>query len=413
MSATPEPATAPSAGTRRRLDHIDAMRPVKQAAVISTHALIFFAPLATSTTVVGLIMLTRFSRDAFLFVSACMLTYSYRSTPTVEIRTYTKRRFLSVGVPYLTWTLLYFVYTSLDSRSAFPYYAVNTAHLFSWNALRILIHLTVTGYYHLYYLLVIAEFYVLFPLMLRVIRRHPTWHWRILAGSLIWQVAYGAWVSSHRSVLDISGLLQTRMILSYVIYIVGGVIVALHLDEVHQWIVRHVALILVGTLGAMALAEVLTYVGVAHDLPTYLRTGTYVFSPLIIPYNVGAILCVYLLGVFLTAPARRARIRAMVQSGSDNSYGVYLSQMVWIPALVRLRGASGVHLPWQVAAPLALVIVYSVGFVFTALMARTWFARGVTGRSRATWASLLPRRTLPTVVEHGDVADGPMDVVEP
>ena len=147
MIATPEPATAPSAGTRRRLDHIDAMRPVKQAAVISTHALIFFAPLATSTTVVGLIMLTRFSRDAFLFVSACMLTYSYRSTPTVEIRTYTKRRFLSVGVPYLTWTLLYFVYTSLDSRSTFPYYAVNTAHLFSWSALRILIHLTATGYY--------------------------------------------------------------------------------------------------------------------------------------------------------------------------------------------------------------------------------------------------------------------------
>jgi hypothetical protein len=51
---------APVEGTRKRLDHIDAMRPVKQAAVVSTHTLIFFAPLATNTTVIGLIMLTGF-----------------------------------------------------------------------------------------------------------------------------------------------------------------------------------------------------------------------------------------------------------------------------------------------------------------------------------------------------------------
>ena len=86
-------ATAPPSGTRKRLDHIDAMRPVKQAAVISTHALIFFAPLATSSAVVGLIMLTRFSRDAFLFVSACMLTYSYKDTEKIELVHYSKRRF--------------------------------------------------------------------------------------------------------------------------------------------------------------------------------------------------------------------------------------------------------------------------------------------------------------------------------
>ena len=65
-------------GTRRRLDHSDAMRPVKQAAVISARTLLFFAPVGAGLSVTGLIMLTRFSRDAFLFVSACMLTYSYR-----------------------------------------------------------------------------------------------------------------------------------------------------------------------------------------------------------------------------------------------------------------------------------------------------------------------------------------------
>ena len=49
------------------------MRPIKQTAVISTHALIYFAPLSTSLVASGMLTLTHFSRDAFLFVSACML----------------------------------------------------------------------------------------------------------------------------------------------------------------------------------------------------------------------------------------------------------------------------------------------------------------------------------------------------
>ena len=33
---------------RRRLDQVDAMRPVKQAGVVSTHSVLYFAPAAAS-----------------------------------------------------------------------------------------------------------------------------------------------------------------------------------------------------------------------------------------------------------------------------------------------------------------------------------------------------------------------------
>jgi len=39
----------------------------------------------------------------------------------------------------------------------------------------------------------------------------------------------------------------------------------------------------------------------------------------------------------------------------------HLSQILWIPALILLRYAKGVHAPWRLAAPIALVIVYGVG----------------------------------------------------
>jgi peptidoglycan/LPS O-acetylase OafA/YrhL len=409
LEAKPVP---PAGGTRKRLDHIDAMRPIKQAAVISTHTLIFFAPLATSSAVVGLVMLTRFSRDAFLFVSACMLTFSYRDSKQMLLGNYFKRRFLSVGVPYLAWTVIYFFYTSLTTTKTFTFYSFKRSSLFSSNAFHYFVHLLLTGYYHLYYLLVIMEFYLLFPLLIMFVHRFAKWHVHIMVVAVLWQIAFGVLVSSPHFGFSIPGLIQTRLISSYPVYIIGGMIVALHLEEVHKWICDKARWILFFTLVCALGAEELNYLGRFSWLPHYLHTGTNIYAPAILPFNIGAILCVYLLGVHLVAPGRSPRTRAAVRSGSDNSYGVYLSQMIWIPLLLRLRNASGLHLPWEVAAPLALIIVYFAGFAFTALIARTRLAKSVGGRSRASWKSLVPRRqTTPPAIEV-DQGDGPMDLAE-
>ena len=400
---------SPPAGTRKRLDHIDAMRPVKQAAVISTHALIFFAPLATSTAVVGLIMLTRFSRDAFLFVSACMLTYSYKDSEKIALVHYSKRRFLSVGVPYLAWTVIYFFYTSLSDVRGVPFYSFHSAAIFSVAGLHYFLHILLYGYYHLYYLIVIMEFYILFPLMMKFVRRYPQWHVQIMVFAFIWQIAFGVLVSPHFAAFKISGIIQTRLITSYAVYIIGGMIVALHLDPIHEWIRAKARWIVAFTLVSALVAEVLSFETRHGSIPGFMKTGTNIFSPAILPFNIGAILCVYLLGVHLVSPDRRERTRAMVKSGSDNSYGVYLSQMLWIPFLVRMRNALGFHVPWGVAAPLALILVYFMGYLFTALMARTPVARAVTGRGQVSWSSLRPRH-FESLRDGPDASVSPLDV---
>ncbi len=408
MSASP---SGPVKGTRTRLEHIDAMRPVKQAAVISTHTLVFFAPLATSTAVTGLLVLSRFSRDAFFFVSACMLAFSYRDTKQMNLRSYFSRRFVSVGWPYLVWTVIYYLFTSASPVGVFPFYTFTGSAVFTTTGLHRFTHLLWTGYFHLYFLIVIMEFYVLFPLLLRFIRRHPRWHVQIFVAAVVWQLAYGVLVSMPAVTRYLGGALQTRLVFSYPIYLVGGVVVAMHLDTVHDWFVSHARSILAFTLASAALGEWLNYAGRYSWLPVALHTGGYVFSPMAVPYNVGAIISVYLLGVFLVSPRRSVRLRAMVQSGSDNSYGVYLSQMLWIPILLRIRVAYLPHLSWAIVTPVALVIVYALGFFFSALVARTPLARAVTGRSWATWASLWPGRVEDEVLR-GDIGEGPLEVVE-
>lgn len=408
---------APAPGTRQRLDHIDAMRPLKQAAVISTHALIFMVPIADVAAGNNLLILTHFSREAFLFVSSCMLAYSYRELDHFGASTYWKRRFLSVGAPYLTWTLIYFVYTALVARGSFPYYSLAPHRLLSVAGIEHLASLATSGYYHLYYLIVIMEFYALFPLLVRFIRRFDRHHGAIVIVALLWQVLnalfwpeiYSVAVRLHWSSAGSQTFWESRLVTSYAFYIVAGIVVAMHLTQIHDWIITHRTPIVVETLIAGAAAIGLNQLSLSGFVARLVYPGTNPFAIIVIPYYVGAILSVYLLGVFLVDARRSRRTRAIVKSGADNSYGVYLSQMIWIPLVVRLHAHHFTHVPWPLVVLATIVVVYCAGFLFSALAARTVFARVLTGRSRVSWRTLLPRRSPRTPLGR-DVADGPLDV---
>src|ERR1700735_5184267 len=95
---------------RQRLDHVDAMRPMKQAGVISTHVLTFFVPAAASVSTGAVMLLTHFSREGFFFISACMLTYAYMDLDKGGLRPFYGRRLVAVTVPYVCWTVFFFLY---------------------------------------------------------------------------------------------------------------------------------------------------------------------------------------------------------------------------------------------------------------------------------------------------------------
>src|ERR1700722_18261478 len=95
---------------RQRLDQVDAMRPMKQVGVISTHVLTFFVPAAASVSTGAVMLLTHFSREGFFFISACMLTYAYMDLGKDGLRRFYGRRLVAVTLPYLCWTVIYFLY---------------------------------------------------------------------------------------------------------------------------------------------------------------------------------------------------------------------------------------------------------------------------------------------------------------
>ena len=372
----------PGRGTRQRLDHIDAMRPVKQVGVVSTHTLLFFAPVAAGVAVGASLQLLHVTREAFLFVSACMLTYSLRDLPGIDHRTFWRRRFALVAVPYLCWTVIYFF---LTIGSAPGTASGDTLHL---------LYLVGTGYYQLYYLLVLLEFYALFPLCLVLVRRTVGHHGRVLLASGLAQVVLVSSMHWGLAPNFMTGYWATREVTSYQFYLIAGMVMALHLDEFHQWLCTHVWTIVLGTVAAAGAAEAWYYLSVDH-VASWLGSSADPFQPIVIPFNVGAIASIYLIGVLLVDRRRSAHTRKAVQSGSDNSYGVYLAQLLFITLLSWLgwRQLNDV-LPWPLVSVLTVVLVFLACVGLTELLARTPWSKPLTGRSRVAWP--VRRRAEPS-----------------
>jgi peptidoglycan/LPS O-acetylase OafA/YrhL len=387
--------TGSGTGTRTRLDHIDAMRPIKQAGVVSTHSLLAFAP-AAGLAVGASLMLLHVTREAFLFVSACMLTYSYRGLDRGGLRTFYWRRFVSVGLPYLCWTVIYFFLT-LDV-------AAGWAH-----ALGHLGYLVGSGYYQLYYLLVIMQFYLIFPLLAVAMVRWRRHHGLVLLASGTAQLVLVSLMHWGLLPAMFQGFWATREITSYQFYLVAGMVVALHLDQVHAWLRRHRAQVMAFTLTAAVTAELWYYLAADRHVH-WLGSSSDPFQPIVVPFNIGAIACIYLAGMALVDRRRSARVRAMTRSGSDNSYGVYLAQMVFILGLGWLGwGRLTAIVPWPLLCLGTVVLVFVACVALTGTLARTPLAQVLTGRSRAPWSTLLPGRARRTVDATGADTPGTID----
>ena len=152
-------------------------------------------------------------------------------TCAAGLRRFYGRRFLAVVIPYLCWTVIYFLYL------------LPTAHYASLAAaLEHLAAMAYTGYYQLYFLLVIMQFYLVFPLVLMLLRRTRGHHGLVVAAAALAQVAIA--IGMHWQILPpLMVRYGQQDALSYLLYLVGGGVVAFHLHEVHDWVCGHARLV--------------------------------------------------------------------------------------------------------------------------------------------------------------------------
>ena len=219
---------APAGGTY--LGQFDSYRVIACGAVVLQHSLLWnIAP--GNTTPWAFVMLLHFSRTAFFFLSAFLLTYAEIHRPR-PVTAFWRGRYLEIGVPYLVWTGIYWVFTMISAGS------VDQAGSLLWNDL-------VFGYYQLYFVVVLLQLYLVFPLLLRFLRASKH-HVAIMVASGLFALALAADLH-YSQYFGVVGRVTwsiasvwpfSRDPITYQEQFVAGVLVALHFDEVRRFVER-------------------------------------------------------------------------------------------------------------------------------------------------------------------------------
>jgi peptidoglycan/LPS O-acetylase OafA/YrhL len=368
------------------LGQFDSYRVVACSAVVLQHSLLWTIS-AGNVVPWAFVMLLHFSRTAFFFLTAVVLTYSQITRP-LSTRGFWRRRYVQLGVPYLAWTAVYWLYTLLSSRG-------------SWSQAGYLLwHDALFGYYQLYFAVVLFQLYLVFPWALRLLRS-TSHHAVVMTVSAAFALLLAADLHYPHSFGDVGDFTRwiptiwpwSRNVLTYQEQFVAGMLVALHLDQVRRFIAQWYRQVVAGALVVGVAATFWYLVAVWVGSPTGRASDLY--QPIAFLWftaAVAALECITLRWYQRTAsghPPRFSALSATYLAGLTG--GIYLGHVLFINLLRSALSAAGIspHLNWAVNVALLFGLTILVSGLFTALVLCTPLRWVLGGPVRAEQRSRL------------------------
>lgn len=384
---TPVPETSPGARSRPHIVAFDLIRLIIMVFVVGVHTLAFAG--GRVTVVLGAVTTVfHTSRELFIMLTALVLSYNYGRRPRLQTLRFWRRRYWLVLPAYVTWSAIYYAF---DGAGRGPFPAAFLHDL-----------LTADARYHLYFLLVSMQMYLLFPAFRWVLRKTEGYHRWLLAAACAYQV----WLTCalHYHIGQIPGLVpwlngagQGYWLESYVLYVVAGAIAGWHFERLCTVTRRQ--------LGSVGRITLLAALGAAAGIGVYLieiyafgatpGNASAVFQPVVIVEAITFGLA--LLAGGLLWSDRGAAGRKFCAAGSASSFGIYLAHPLVLQGLLAVTGAGVTgglvaggllgavqHLPSGLELLVLLFVVvpiiYSAAWLMSSAVRRTPASLLLTGR---------------------------------
>jgi surface polysaccharide O-acyltransferase-like enzyme len=371
---------------RRSRPHVvafDLIRPIIMVFVVGVHTLAFGG--GQVTLVLGAVTTVfHTSRELFFLLTALVLTYNYGHRDKVSWPRFWRRRYWLVVPAYLVWSLIYYV-----ADGHWPGSLSAAVSVFGRDLI------TAGARYHLYFLLVTMQVYLLFPVLRWVLRKTAGHHRALFVAACAYQLALTAALQHH---LFRTGLLGDWLrgagsgiwVESYLLYVIGGALAGWHFERLREF-----------TRTRVRVAALVAALGVAAGVGTYLAeyylggatpaAASAVFQPVVVVEAL-AFGWALLAGGLLWA-GRGAPHREFFAAGSASSFGIYLAHPLVLQGLLDLATATGVLAAVR-SAPAVLEVfvllgvflplVYGAAWVIASLARRTPLSLVLTGRERAS-----------------------------
>ncbi len=375
MDLTREALARPEAraGKAPYLHQIDFFRLVTFASVILIHVVgaTNFPQDVRANAVEALL---HFTREAFFALTGFVLIYQYRGRG-VAAGDFWRRRLPLVAVPYLAWSVFFWAYAMVTGAQ--PFTGVSSALLKLGSDL-----LTGGAWYHLYFLLVTMQVYVLFPVLLKFLRATAGRHRWVLLGSGVLHIGvvlFMTYPPSSVSYDTVTRLFAT--VLPYQFYTVLGAVVAMHFEAVHAWIGRN-RLLVGGAVLAAAAGTEYVYLRTVHS-GTWPQVASDPVQPYLIPWFLVVITAIYALSTRWAARRRdHHRGARFVATAANRSFSIFLVHPLALALLAPVIPRVAAHF----GAPWLTVVIYlgtiALTVVIVEVLRRLPGSKALTGRPR-------------------------------
>jgi len=338
-----------------RLTAIEYIRGISMLGVIGIH--VGSQYLSNTMANIHLVALfeiaSRFSVPIFFFISAFGLFYNLDMKATFNYKSFMQRRFKTVLIPYLAWSVFYVLqYTILYKDTSLLSLSLFARFLFFGLAC-----------YQLYFLVILLWFYILMPLWIWLVKHMTSSRLLIL---LILQIAfdyYSSFVMNPYGIENavIKELLVYRLnywVLHYLfIFILGGYL-AVHINAFQSFMKSHrIAICFFFWLSMLTLLgyyyKLLFYTGYT---PIEAINTAHQLSPAGIFYTIAASIFFFTIFTFNNYPKGCHTLLGIL---GHHSYFAYLAHPVAITYLSMFLTSQGILM----TAPVAILFYIAVVFL--------------------------------------------------
>ncbi|MBE9913115.1 acyltransferase [Paenibacillus donghaensis] len=164
---------------KERIGEIELLRGLAFLAVALQHSIAHYAAVdgigpADGLWMTILVLAAKFAVPVFIFITGLVLFYNYDGS--LRYGSFIGKRFKDILVPYIFWSLIYFIVNQGLGHPFWPQFG-------KWAMMLV----TGKNSYHLWYIVMIFQFYLLFPLLRYIMRECARrisfrWHAWTLAG---------------------------------------------------------------------------------------------------------------------------------------------------------------------------------------------------------------------------------------
>jgi probable poly-beta-1,6-N-acetyl-D-glucosamine export protein len=298
---------------KERIEEIHALKGICILAVCVIHATGTFLSFSAEPQNVFFFLnhLSRFSVPVFFLASGLLLFYQYHDRHPFPLRHFWQKRSAFILIPFVVWSLVYTGYLWWENP-----------HNLAVSWIDNLTHIALgQGYYHLYFLFVLVQLYVIFPILLKMFQRWPdslvlvTTLWvSILALSGNWREWTSVWG------ITVEEYSIRRFFPVWLFYFSFGGWLGIHWQRVRERIHRI-------SFPALALTAILLAFLMTLEVGIEQRSGFY--SLVTIPYSIILFLLVYRL-------ARTFSLTGLSLIGR-HSFGIYLIHPLIQALLVQFK----------------------------------------------------------------------------